>query len=106
MPWLYLSLAGVLEIAWAVGMKFSMGFTRPLATSVTVLTMVLSMVFLVLAVRDLPIGTAYAIWTGVGAVGVAILGMYLFHEPVSLARIIFIGLIVVGIIGLKLTTKA
>ena len=97
MAWLYLLIAGLLEIAWAVGLKYTDGFTR-LAPSVwTVLSMAASFLFLSLALKSLPVGTAYAIWTGIGAVGVAILGIVLFEEPAHAARIACIGLIVAAV---------
>ena len=104
MPWLWLTLAGLLEIAWAIGLKYTVGFTRPLPSIITVLATIGSVYFLALAVRSIPIGTGYAVWTGIGAVGVAILGMILFDEPRMLLRIISILLIVAGIAGLKLVT--
>lgn len=104
MPWLWLTLAGLLEIVWAIGLKYTDAFTRPVPSVVTVLAMIGSVYFLALAVRSIPIGTGYAVWTGIGAVGVAILGMILFDEPRSLLRIVSILLIVAGIAGLKLVT--
>lgn len=104
MPWLWLTLAGLLEIVWAIGLKYTVGFTRPLPSVITVLAMIGSVYFLALAVRSIPIGTGYAVWTGIGAVGVAILGMILFDEPRTLLRIISILFIVAGIAGLKLVT--
>src|SRR5512145_3501835 len=106
MPWLWLTLAGLLEIVWAIGLKYTVGFTRPLPSVITVLAMIGSVYFLALAVRSIPIGTGYAVWTGIGAVGVAILGMILFDEPRTLLRIISIFLIVIGIAGLKLVTPS
>lgn len=104
MPWLWLTLAGLLEIVWAIGLKYTDGFTRPMPSVITVLAMIGSVYFLALAVRSIPIGTGYAVWTGIGAVGVAILGMILFDEPRTLLRIISILFIVAGIAGLKLVT--
>lgn len=104
MAWFYLIIAGCFEIAWALGIKLSHGFTRPLIASMTLIAMILSLYFLVLAVRDLPIGTAYAIWTGMGAAGVALLGIAFLGEPLSIIRLLFIGLILTGIVGLKLST--
>jgi quaternary ammonium compound-resistance protein SugE len=104
MPWLWLTLAGLLEIVWAIGLKNTDGFTRLVPSAVTVVAMIGSVYFLALAVRSIPIGTGYAVWTGIGAVGVAILGMILFDEPRSLLRIVSILLIVAGIAGLKLVT--
>ena len=102
MSWVYLFLEGLFEIGWAIGLKLSDGFTRPWATAFTVASLVTSMGLLGLALRALPLGTAYAIWTGIGAVGIAIVGMIWFGDGVSLARIVCIGLIVTGIVGLKL----
>ena len=99
-----LIVAGLLEVAWAIGLKYTDGFTRPLPSVITVLAMIGSVYFLALAVRSIPIGTGYAVWTGIGAVGVAILGMILFDEPRTLLRIISILFIVAGIAGLKLVT--
>lgn len=104
MAWLYLILAGLFEIVWAVGLKYTEGFTRVLPTAITVSAMVISMILLGLAVRDLPIGTAYAIWTGIGAAGAAILGIILFAEPATALRIGSVALIIAGVIGLKLAT--
>lgn len=104
MPWIYLFLAGVLEVGWAIGLKYTDGFTRPLPTILTVLSMVASVGLLGLAVRDLPIGTAYAVWTGIGTVGAVTLGMVVFGDPATVARIACIGLILIGIAGLKLTS--
>ncbi|HET6466901.1 MAG TPA: multidrug efflux SMR transporter [Geminicoccaceae bacterium] len=104
MPWLVLVLAGLLEIGWAVGLKYTEGFTRPLPTVLTAASMVLSVVLLGLAVRVLPLGTAYAVWTGIGTIGTVLLGMLLFQEPADAWRLGCIGLILAGILGLKLTT--
>jgi quaternary ammonium compound-resistance protein SugE len=104
MSWLYLVLAGLFEIGWAVGLKYTEGFTRLLPTAATVASMVVSLLLLGLALRTLPLGTAYAIWTGIGTVGTALLGMYLFAEPSDAIRLACIGLIVAGIVGLKLVT--
>ena len=106
MAWLFLTAAGVLEIVWAVGLKYTEGFTRLVPSAITVLAMVGSIYLLALAVRAIPIGTAYAVWTGIGAVGVAILGMVLFGEPKDALRIGSILLIVLGIAGLKLLSPA
>src|SRR5687767_13945310 len=102
MAWTWLALAGVLEVVWAIGLKYTDGFTRPLASAVTLAAMAASVYFLALAVRTIPIGTGYAVWTGIGAVGVAILGMILFDEPRNMLRILSILLIVAGIAGLRL----
>jgi len=106
MSWLILLIAGFLEIGWAVGLKYTDGFTRPLPTALTVSAMVLSMGLLGVAMRDLPAGTAYAIWTGIGAVGTVIAGIILFHESMAVMRLISVALIVSGIIGLKLSHQA
>lgn len=101
MNWLYLIVAGALEVSWALGLKYSQGFTKPLPSMLTVLGMVASFYMLSLALRQLPLGTAYAVWTGIGTVGTALLGMVLFHEPATASRLLCIGLIVAGIAGLK-----
>ncbi|TGE00735.1 quaternary ammonium compound efflux SMR transporter SugE [Methylobacterium nonmethylotrophicum] len=102
MAWILLLLAGLLEIGWAIGLKYTEGFTRPLPSLVTGLSMVASVGLLGLALRSLPVGTAYAVWTGIGTVGTALLGIALFGEPATAARLACIGLIVLGILGLKL----
>ncbi len=104
MAWLILMLAGLLEIGWAVGLKYTVGFTRPLPTLLTVASMVASLGLLGLSLKALPLGTAYAVWTGVGTLGTAVLGIVLFGEDVSVARLACIGLIVAGIAGLKLVS--
>jgi quaternary ammonium compound-resistance protein SugE len=101
-----LFFAGLFEIGWAIGLKYTDGFTRLWPTTWTVLAMVASIVLLALAVRTLPIGTAYAVWTGIGAAGTALLGIYLFGEPATALRLACIGVIVAGIVGLKLVTPA
>jgi|SRR5262245_57335045 len=103
MPWFWLALAGLLEVVWAVGLKMSDGFSRLSWSLATVATLVSSFVFLGAAVKSIPIGTAYAVWTGIGAVGVALCGMMLFGESKEGVRIFFILLIVTGIAGLKLS---
>lgn len=103
MAWIYLTVAGLLEVGWAIGMKYSMGLTRFWPSVFTIIALVASFVFLSIAVRTIPIGTGYAIWTGIGAAGTAVLGIILFHEPASLARLACLALIVAAIIGLKLT---
>ena len=102
MAWFLLFLAGLLEIGWAVGLKYSQGFTRPLPTVLTIASMIASLGLLGLSLRALPLGTAYAIWTGIGTLGTALLGILLFGEAATLARLVPIGLIAAGIIGLKL----
>jgi|SRR5690554_7893303 len=101
MAWIYLFFAGLLEIGWAIGLKYTEGFTRLVPTLLTGLSMLLSLWLLGLALRTLPLGTGYAIWTGIGTVGTAILGIVLFAEPATAARLISIGLIVAGITGLR-----
>jgi len=102
--WALLFLAGLLEVAWAVGLKYTDGFTRPWPTAATLVAMIGSVVLLALAVRTLPLGTAYAVWTGIGTAGAVLLGIVLFQEPATLARLFFVGMIVAGIVGLKLVT--
>jgi len=104
MAWTLLVIAGLLEVGWAVGLKYTEGFTRPVPTMLTLISMVASMGLLGLAARTLPIGTAYGVWVGIGAVGAAILGIVLFKEPVTLARLLFLGMMVVAIVGLKATS--
>jgi quaternary ammonium compound-resistance protein SugE len=104
MAWVYLILAGLLEIGWALGLKYTDGFSKLQPSVLTVIAMIGSFVLLGQALRVLPIGTAYAIWTGIGAVGTAVLGMVLFGEPRDVARILCIVLIIAGILGLKFTT--
>ncbi|MBM3529900.1 MAG: quaternary ammonium compound efflux SMR transporter SugE [Alphaproteobacteria bacterium] len=104
MAWLTLFLAGLFEVGWAIGLKYTDGFSRLWPSVWTALAMVVSIVLLGLALRELPVGTAYAVWTGVGAVGTAALGIYLFGEPATAARLASIGLILAGIVGLKLVT--
>lgn len=101
MPWIYLFFAGLCEIGWAIGLKYTEGFSRPWPTALTLSAMALSMAFLGLAVRHLPIGNAYAVWTGIGTVGTAILGVLLFGESLSVARVVCVGMIAAGIVGLK-----
>jgi len=104
MPWLLLFVAGLCEIAWAIGLKYTEGFTKWWPSVGTVAAMIASVVLLALAMRTLPVGTAYAVWTGIGAVGTVILGIVLFAEPATAARLGCIALIVAGIVGLKLVT--
>jgi len=104
MAWIYLFVAGVFETAWAIGLKYSAGFTKLGPSIFTFVTMLVSLYLLSLALRTLPVGTGYAVWTGIGAVGTAILGMLLFDESRAIARILCIVLIVAGIVGLKLTS--
>jgi quaternary ammonium compound-resistance protein SugE len=104
MAWVLLVLAGLFEMAWAIGLKYTEGFTRPWPTVGTVLAMVISVVLLGLAVKSLPVGTAYAIWTGIGAAGTVVLGIMLLGEPASAARLACVGMILAGVVGLKLVT--
>ena len=104
MAWVFLLIAGLLEIAWAIGLKYTDGFTRLVPSLWTVSSMILSVGFLGLALKTLPVGTGYAVWTGIGTIGTALLGMYLFQEPATLVRLACIGLIVAGIVGLKVVT--
>jgi quaternary ammonium compound-resistance protein SugE len=103
MAWIYLALAGLFEIGWAVGLKYSDGFTRLWPSVATAAAMIVSVLLLALATRSLPIGTAYAIWTGIGAVGAVILGIALFGDSAAPLRLLCVALIVAGIVGLKLT---
>ena len=105
MAWIYLVVAGVLEVGWAVSLNYTEGFSRIMPTILTGVFLLGSMAFMGLAVRDLPLGTAYAIWVGIGAVGTATLGIILFDESRDLLRVFFLGLIIVALVGLKLTTK-
>jgi quaternary ammonium compound-resistance protein SugE len=100
--WVLLSVAGLFEIGWAIGLKYTEGFTRLMPSVLTVASMALSMLLLGLALKSLPVGTAYAVWTGIGTVGTALLGIYLFGEPATALRLTCIALIVAGILGLKL----
>jgi quaternary ammonium compound-resistance protein SugE len=104
MAWVTLFVAGLLEIAWAVGLKYTQGFTRLWPTVGTVVALVASMALLGLSLRTLPLGTAYAVWTGIGSVGTAVLGIVLFREPATALRLVCIGLIVAGIVGLKVAS--
>jgi quaternary ammonium compound-resistance protein SugE len=106
MAWIFLIVAGLLEIGWAIGLKYTEGFTRLWPSIGTVAAMIVSLGFLGLALKTLPVGTAYAVWTGVGTVGTAILGMILFGESAAVARLVCIGLILAGIVGLKLVSPA
>ncbi len=106
MSWFYLVLAGLLEVSWAAGLKYTEGFTKPIPTGFTLLAMLLSVVMLGLALRQLPLGTAYAVWAGIGTVGTAIYGIVALNEPAGALRIAAIGLIALGIAGLKLLTPA
>ena len=104
MSWIILVVAGLFEIGWAIGLKYTQGFTRLWPTLGTVGAMVISVGLLGVAMRELPVGTAYAVWTGIGAVGTVILGIVLFGDPANAPRLVCVGLIVAGILGLKLTS--
>ncbi|MBK1832807.1 quaternary ammonium compound efflux SMR transporter SugE [Roseibacillus ishigakijimensis] len=101
MPWILLLLAGLFEIGWAVGLKYTEGFTRPWPTVATLASMAVSVFLLGLAAKSLPIGTAYAVWTGIGAIGVVVLGIFLFNEPATAGRLLCVALILAGVLGLK-----
>jgi len=106
LPWIALVVAGLLEVCWAVGLKYTDGFRRPLPSLLVVAAIAASMFLLSWAARSLPIGTAYAVWVGIGAFGAAMLGIVLFHEPVTAARLGFLALLLVAIVGLKATSQA
>ena len=106
MAWFYLIIAGVFEVVWAIGLKYSHGFTKLYPSLITIGGMLISFYLLSLATKSLPLGTAYAIWTGIGALGTVLLGIVLFNEPLNFPRIIFLCLILIGIIGLKITASA
>ncbi len=105
MSWYVLFVAGLFEIGWAIGLEYSDGLSKPLPTLATAISLVISMVLLAKAIEELPVGTAYAVWTGIGAVGTASLGVVLFDEPATLSRSFFIGVIVVGIVGLHFVSS-
>ncbi|MDV6329544.1 multidrug efflux SMR transporter [Asticcacaulis sp. 201] len=104
LPWVCLITAGLFEVCWAIGLKYSQGFTKPAASIFTVVTLALSMFLLAKAVETLPIGTAYAIWVGIGALGAAILGIFVFHEAVTPLRVVFLAMLLCAIVGLKATS--
>ncbi|GHF90440.1 DMT family transporter [Streptomyces thermodiastaticus] len=104
MAWVLLIVAGLLEVAWSIGMKYSEGFTRPVPSVLTVAGIVASMLLLSRATRSLPIGTAYGVWVGIGAAGAAVLGMLVFGEPATAARIFFVCLLLTAVVGLKVTS--
>jgi len=104
--WIILVVAGLLETCWAIGLKYTAGFSRPLPTALTLAAIVASMWLLGIAAKTLPIGTAYAVWVGIGALGAAILGVVLFKEPVTFWRVVFLTLLLVAIVGLRLTAPA
>ncbi|PCH70961.1 MAG: quaternary ammonium compound-resistance protein SugE [Bacteroidales bacterium] len=103
MAWIYLIIAGLFEAVWAIGLKYAEGFTKLWPSVITIVAMAISLYFLALAIKTLPVGTAYAIWTGIGAFTTAILGVILFSEPIHFSRIFFLILLLVSIIGLKFT---
>ncbi|HDS1679919.1 TPA: quaternary ammonium compound efflux SMR transporter SugE [Pseudomonas putida] len=105
MSWIILFFAGLFEVGWAVGLKYTDGFSKPLPTALTVAAMAVSLGLLGLAMKELPLGTAYAIWTGVGAVGTVIAGIILFGESMALVRLVSVALIVTGLIGLKVSAS-
>ncbi len=105
MSWLLLVLAGLFEIGWAIGLKYTEGFTRPLPSVLTLASMTVSVVLLGLAMRTLPVGTAYAVWMGIGVIGTVILGIVLFGESMGWLRLTSLGLIIVGVLGLKLAER-
>lgn len=106
MNWIILILAGLFEVVWAIGLKYTEGFSKPLPTVITVVSLVVSFVLLGIAMKELPMSTAYAVWVSVGMIGTAILGMALFAEPVTAFRLASIALIVVGVVGLKISSAA
>lgn len=104
MSWFYLIVAGLLEVGWAIGLKYTEGFTRLVPSVLTVLAIALSMLLLSIAARTIPIGTAYGVWVGIGALGAALLGILLFDEPATVARWFFLALLLIAILGLKATS--
>lgn len=105
MAWIYLFIAGFFEIGWAIGMKYTDGFTKLIPSILTLVSMALSVYLLSLATKEIPIGTAYAVWTGIGIAGTSVLGVVLFHEPIEVLKVIFILMILIAIVGLKLITN-
>ena len=105
MKWLKLLLAGIFEVSWAIAMNYSEGFSKPIPSVITCIGYIASAVFLSMALKELPLGTAYAMWTGFGIVGTSVLGVFLFHEKLSLPQVICVLMIVIGIVGLKLLAK-
>lgn len=104
-PWVLLIIAGLLEVGWAIGLKYTEGFTKLIPSTLTIAAIIASMYLLSRAARDIPIGTAYAVWVGIGALGAAVLGMVLFHEPAHWQRLCFLFLLIVAIVGLKVTAS-
>ncbi|WP_325985105.1 quaternary ammonium compound efflux SMR transporter SugE [Pseudomonas protegens] len=105
MSWIILFFAGLFEVGWAVGLKYTDGFSRPLPTALTIIAMAISLGLLGVAMKELPLGTAYAIWTGVGAVGTVIAGIILFGESMALVRLVSVALIIAGLVGLKVSAS-
>lgn len=104
MAWIYLFIAGIFEVVWAIGLKYTHGFTRLVPSLITISGMIISFSLLSFSLKSLPIGTAYAIWTGIGALGTVLVGIWLFDEPHDFPRILFVLLIITGIVGLKMTS--
>lgn len=104
MAWVILFVAGLFEVGWAIGLKYSDGFTKPVASTATVIAMIVSVVLLGYAMKSLPVGTAYSVWVGIGAIGTVVLGIFLFDEPAGVFRMVSVGLIIAGVIGLKFAT--
>ncbi|MBI9054288.1 MAG: multidrug efflux SMR transporter [Bacteroidales bacterium] len=105
MAWFFLFIAGVFEIGWAIGMKYTQGFTKLVPSVITLVSMALSVYLLSLATKEIPIGTAYAVWTGIGIAGTSILGVILFDETVEVLKVVFISMILIAIVGLKITSN-
>ena len=105
MAWFFLIIAGIFEIAWAIGMKYTNGFTKLTPTVLTLASMIISVYLLSLATKEIPIGTAYAIWTGIGIAGTSILGIIIFDEPIEVLKILFISMILLAIVGLKIISN-
>ena len=105
MAWFLLFIAGIFEVGWAIGMKYTEGFTKLIPSVLTLLSMILSVYLLSLAIKEIPIGTAYAVWTGIGIAGTSILGILIFHEPVEVLKIVFISMILIAIVGLKVISN-
>lgn len=106
MSWVILSIAGLFETAWAIGLKYSEGFSRLWPSVATVIAMAISLTLLGIAMKQLPVGTAYPVWTGIGAIGTVVLGIILFNDPATVGRLLCVGLIIAGIVGLKLISPA
>ena len=105
MAWFFLIIAGIFEIAWAIGMKYTNGFTKLTPTFLTLVSMIISVYLLSLATKEIPIGTAYAVWTGIGIAGTSILGIIIFDEPIEVLKILFISMILLAIVGLKIISN-